>query len=95
MVGFTKFRPGFKRNATEQPDPSTAIEHVEREKRDPTDDVTVVNEDDESGSHLPDQDLQRGVQDVEAVTLTWSKRSLIIVFFKYVTMDPVCYARWS
>jgi hypothetical protein len=29
---------------------------------------------------LPAQDAQRGVQDVEAVTLTWSKQSLVTVF---------------
>lgn len=29
---------------------------------------------------LPSEDAQRGVQQVEAVTLTWSKPSLIAVF---------------
>ncbi len=32
----------------------------------------------------PDDDLQRGVQQVEAVTLSWSKATLIGVFIKYV-----------
>jgi hypothetical protein len=31
----------------------------------------------------PDEDAQRGVRMVEAVTLTWSKRSLIAIFIKY------------
>lgn len=31
---------------------------------------------------LPSQDIQRGVQDVEAITLSWSKASLIAVFAK-------------
>ena len=32
----------------------------------------------------PDEDIQRGVKDVQAVTLTWSKRSLVAVFVLYV-----------
>ena len=38
----------------------------------------------ESHGPLPARDAQRGVQDVEAVTLTWSKGTLIAVFIKYV-----------
>lgn len=33
---------------------------------------------------LPTENAQTGVQDVEAVTLTWSKPSLIAVFILYV-----------
>lgn len=33
----------------------------------------------------PHEDAQAGVQEVEAVTLSWSKRSLILVFAKYVS----------
>lgn len=40
---------------------------------------------DESPSKLPSEDLQRGVRQVEAVTLAWSKWSLIAVFLKYVS----------
>jgi hypothetical protein len=36
----------------------------------------------DSQSEFPDEDLQRGVQAVEAVTLNWSKASLIAVFLK-------------
>lgn len=34
---------------------------------------------------LPTENAQAGVQDVEAVTLTWSKPSLIAVFILYVS----------
>jgi hypothetical protein len=37
---------------------------------------------------LPAQDAQRGVQNVEAVTLTWSKRSLVAVFILYAPFTP-------
>lgn len=33
---------------------------------------------------IPDGSAQHGVQDVEAVTMAWSKKTLIIVFIKYV-----------
>lgn len=33
---------------------------------------------------IPNRNTQRGVQDVEAVTLTWSKGTLIAMFIKYV-----------
>ena len=38
----------------------------------------------EARAHLPVQDAQRGVQDMEAITLTWSKQSLVAVFILYV-----------
>ena len=57
----------------------------EKIKKDPLDTESVVppvNE--ESQPEQPSTDAQRGVQDVEAVTLTWSKPTLIAVFIKYV-----------
>ncbi|KAH6896821.1 major facilitator superfamily domain-containing protein [Thelonectria olida] len=70
--------PGFRRTrdhaATEAPVDNLAND----EKTDPMTDAAAVN----SGSDhdLPTEDAQRGVQDVEAVTLTWSKKSLVLVF---------------
>lgn len=52
-----------------------------------TDDALVSNESEDlqrqhtAQSHV-DEDAQRGVQDVEAVTLSWTKTSLILVFMK-------------
>lgn len=34
--------------------------------------------------HRPAEDAQAGVREVEGVTLTWSKKSLVAVFIKYV-----------
>lgn len=39
---------------------------------------------------IPDGSAQHGVQDVEAVTMAWSKKTLIIVFIKYVFLIFVC-----
>ena len=35
----------------------------------------------------PEEELHRGVQDIEAVTQTWSKAALIAVFIKYVLLS--------
>lgn len=35
---------------------------------------------------IPDGSAQHGVQDVEAVTMTWSRGTLIAVFIKYVSL---------
>jgi hypothetical protein len=58
-------------------------------------DVTpVANGDKDAEAHQsddekhPHENLQRGVQQVEAVTIAWSKWSLIAVFLKYVVVAP-------
>lgn len=43
--------------------------------------ISMVNDDKED---IPTPDAQRGVQQVEAVTLVWTKKSLIFIFIKYV-----------
>jgi hypothetical protein len=53
------------------------------EKKNPgaTDNVVPVND---IGAELPQEGLQQGVADAEAMTLTWSKKVLFLVFMKYV-----------
>lgn len=53
-------------------------------KKDPIAENTVVADNDQGDPNLPQDGLQHGVRDVEAVTLTWSKTTLICVFIKYV-----------
>jgi len=55
---------------------------VEITKRDPTTDAEVQK------PELPAEDLQHGVRDVEAITLTWSKKILALVFIKYAYLLP-------
>lgn len=55
------------------------------EKKDPgapTDNVVSVND---NGAELPKEGLQQGVADAEAMTLTWSRKVLFLVFIKYVS----------
>lgn len=90
MAGLSKFRPGFRHKTTEDDIASAQpakLDTIATEKKAP---VTTSEENHdtheiiaEALSKLPIQDAQRGVQDVEAVTLTWSKQSLIAVFILY------------
>jgi len=57
---------------------------VDEEKKDVAT-AAVVNGHDGPPTDRPDADLQRGVEQVEAVTLSWSKASLIFVFLKCVS----------
>lgn len=48
-----------------------------------SDSAVEKSDNDQPQSDLPNEETQRGVQDIEAVTLSWSKASLIAVFLKY------------
>ena len=54
----------------------------EEKKNIPVDDVAAVNGSDGSQDETATEDQQRGVSDVEAVTQTWSKGTLIAIFAK-------------
>lgn len=47
-----------------------------------TQDATGSNDTDRAQPETLNEDDQRGVQGVEAVTLTWTKASLVAVFLK-------------
>lgn len=47
-----------------------------------TDTEATNNENGDPQTQFPTEEAQRGVQDVEAVTLTWSKLTLIAIFLK-------------
>lgn len=86
MAVFPKLRDAFRRTATDD-DAVTpvAVSMVEDNEKGPvTDDTAASNGSDEPQAELPSEDAQRGVKEVEAVTLTWSKKTLIAVFLKYV-----------
>jgi len=98
MPSFAKLRPGFRRSTTEGP-PAASNELsdvvVEEPKRDTTLDGPVVESElGPSPADRPSQDAQRGVQEVEAVTLTWSKTTLIAVFLKYASSIRVPMPPW-
>lgn len=57
----------------------------EKNREDPAIGTTGTDSNDEQ-DQLPTQDAQRGVHDVEAVTLTWTKTTLVAVFLKYVAI---------
>ena len=89
MAVLSRLRDTFRRPPTDDAGSSAVISTAEEHKKDPaTDGAAVVNSSDESRPELPSENLQRGVQHVEAVTLAWSKASLIAVFLKYLPSLP-------
>ena len=81
MPSLSKFRPTFRRTATE--DVTAAPDSIEVAEQ-PKDGEVEGQRDDiaEWKAQQPNEDAQRGVRMVEGITLTWSKGSLIWVFVK-------------
>lgn len=70
----------------EKKDPSaTGVNAVGANSQDGSQDQEAQDSQDELH---PDKNLQDGVKKFEAVTLTWSKASLIAVFVKSVPLPP-------
>lgn len=102
MGALSKFRPGFRRKATEDiinesSEVAMADMPSSNEKNSATPAVTGADDTISSSNAndlpiseqaekdaLPTENAQRGVQEVEAVALTWTKPMLIAVFLKYV-----------
>lgn len=87
MASSSKFRPGFGRTTTDDAIKLATINTKEQTDQEAieeqnTENVTENPADDLSKPDLPTQGLQRGVQDVESVTRTWSKKALVAVFLK-------------
>lgn len=82
----SRFRPSLARSAagtSADPTNDAATENV-AEKSPTLDSQVAPDEKPQQPLELPDEDAQRGVRMVEAVTLTWTKTSLIWVFVKYM-----------
>ncbi|KAK3900397.1 general substrate transporter [Staphylotrichum tortipilum] len=77
MAVLSNIRAAFGRGEdAKAPAPADQLAGEKTEKDTAVDDAAVVSTDPDH----PDDDLQRGVQQVEAVTLSWSKATLIGVF---------------
>lgn len=85
MGKLPNFRNTFRRTTTDDTINNVATVPAGDDKTDPAtvEGGPVNKEARDLQEELPGDDLQRGVQDVEAVTLSWSKASLIAVFAKY------------
>lgn len=86
MGKLPSFRNTFRRTTTNDTINQVATAPAEENKTGPAtvEGGPASKEAGDLQEELPGEDLQRGVQDVEAVTLSWSKASLIAVFAKYV-----------
>jgi hypothetical protein len=92
MAVLSRFRPGFRRATTEDAKrPSVGMTPMPVDEKNRTvsgtqDAIVPDNPHEEPEVEqpekdvLPTEDAQRGVQQVEAVALTWTKPNLIAVF---------------
>ncbi|TVY81985.1 Siderophore iron transporter mirB [Lachnellula suecica] len=86
MGALSRFRPGLRRTATDDVTPAVAMAGLSSSEKNPavngTQDVIspVITGGKPEESFLPTEDAQRGVQQVEAVALTWTKPYLVAVF---------------
>lgn len=87
MSSPSRFRSAFRRPVTAPADDTTTemASSANDDKQIAASTLDGPNDKDEQkASDLPTEDAQRGVRTVEAITLTWTKGSLICVFIKYV-----------
>lgn len=85
MGKLPNLRGTFRRTTTDDTVNQVSITTAEDSKTDPVnvEDGPAGKDAAELQSEVPGEDLQHGVQDVEAITLSWSKASLIAIFLKY------------
>ena len=93
MAVVSKFRSAFRRQTTDDAVTTVNVNTVEETKSQPPVDGASAEINRESGSEdappryeAPDENTQRGVADMEAITQTWSKWTLYAVFVKYVIL---------
>tara|TARA_R110002060_G_scaffold36098_1_gene46990 strand:+ start:727 stop:990 length:264 start_codon:yes stop_codon:yes gene_type:complete len=82
---FSRFKPDFLRKKEEPAAVDMTLPADDKNAATVSDGIAPTQEqasDDPEKDVVPAEDAQRGVQQVEAVTLTWTKPYLIAVFFK-------------
>ena len=82
---FSRFKPDFLRKKEEPAAVDMTLPADDKNAATVSDGIAPIQEqasDDPEKDVVPAEDAQRGVQQVEAVTLTWTKPYLIAVFFK-------------
>ncbi|KAL4862127.1 hypothetical protein BDV12DRAFT_179280 [Aspergillus spectabilis] len=100
MAVSNRLRSAFRRRATDDTTTSVAVTTAQENKTDSSPESGPQNTDSASPEDAkPTEGAQRGVQDVEAVTLTWSKGTLIAVFinmwllyFVYAFQSSILYS---
>ncbi|CAI7566394.1 unnamed protein product [Penicillium glandicola] len=77
-MGVSRFRSAFRRSSTQESVTQVAVNTDGEQKSEvPAEGVSVANKE---NPEVPTEDLQQGVKDVEAVTLSWTRTMLIAVF---------------
>jgi hypothetical protein len=98
MAIFSRFRAAVRRASTEDVDVNVSASEKKEIELDALDAESITptkGKEETPQLERPSEDVQRGVQEVEAVTLTWSRATLIAVFIKYgfgLSAHAVCRA---
>lgn len=80
-MGVSRFRSAFRRSSTQESITQVpVVADGEQKSEIPTETVAVPNKE---NPEVPTEDVQQGVKEVEAVTLSWTRTMLIAVFVKY------------
>lgn len=86
-------RTTFRRQTTDGAVTQVEVSTTENKKQDTVTDGAAaennVSDTEERTMEMPEEDVQRGVKDMEAMTQSWSKWALIAVFMKYGLPFPL------
>lgn len=80
-MGLSRLRSAFRRSSTQESVTPVAVSTVS-EKNEIPNDAEAARPATAENPVVPTEDVQQGVKDVEAVTLSWTKSTLILVFVK-------------
>ncbi|CAG8128970.1 unnamed protein product [Penicillium salamii] len=79
-MGVSRLRSAFRRSSTQESVVPVAVTAVSEKNHDAPHDTESAMPATAENPEVPTEDIQQGVKDLEAVTLSWSKTTLILVF---------------
>ena len=81
-MGVSRLRSAFRRSSTQESVVPVAVTANGEKNQDIPQDAESAMPATAENPAVPTEDTQQGVKDLEAVTLSWSKTTLILVFAK-------------
>lgn len=81
-MGVSRLRTAFRRSSTQESVTPVAVTAVGEKNHEIPHDAESAMPATPENPELPTEDTQQGVKELEAVTLSWTKTTLIAVFVK-------------
>lgn len=81
-MGVSRLRAAFRRSSTQESVTPVAVTTVGEKNQEIPGDAEFARPATAENPELPTEDTQQGVKELEAVTLSWTKTTLILVFVK-------------